>query len=75
LGGAIGSLAAILLGSLLNPWITKQLDLGVGNNLLIFKPIQVAGLVLALIIISVLAGWLPSRKAAKLDPIEALRTE
>lgn len=75
LGGAIGSLAAILLGSLLNPWITKQLDLGAGNNLLIFKPIQVAGLVLALIIISVLAGWLPSRKAAKLDPIEALRTE
>jgi putative ABC transport system permease protein len=75
LGGAIGSLSAIVLGSLLNPWITKQLDLGAGNNLLIFKPIQVTGLVLALIIISVLAGWLPSRKAAKLDPIEALRTE
>jgi ABC-type antimicrobial peptide transport system permease subunit len=49
--------------------------LGAGNDLLIFKPAQIAGLVLALIIISVLAGWLPSRKAAKLDPIEALRTE
>ena len=75
LGGFIGSISAVVIGIAINPWITKQLDLGAGNDLLIFKPAQIAGLVLALIIISVLAGWLPSRKAAKLDPIEALRTE
>ena len=75
LGGAIGSLSAVILGSALNPWITQKLSLGAGNKLLIFKPVQVLGLVAILIIISILAGWVPSRKAAKLDPIEALRTE
>lgn len=75
LGGIIGSAIAIGLGTLLNPWITTKLSLGDGNKLLIFKPIQVVGLILILMVVSVLAGWLPSRKAAKLNPIEALRTE
>ncbi len=75
IGGVIGSLVAVALGSALNPWITKTLDLGNGNSLLIFKPVEIAELVVVLMIVSILAGWLPSRKAAKLDPIEALRTE
>lgn len=75
IGGIVGSLIAVGLGYALNPWITKSLDLGVGNALLIFKPFEIAQLVVALMIVSILAGWLPSRKAAKLDPIEALRTE
>lgn len=74
LGGVIGSAIAIGLGALLNPWITKQLNLG-DSKLLIFKPIQVAILILILVVVAIFAGWLPSRKAAKLDPIEALRTE
>lgn len=75
LGGLIGSVAAVALGSALNPSITKQLNLGEGNDLLIFKWQQIVLLIGILIIISTLAGYLPSRKAAKLDPIEALRTE
>lgn len=74
LGGMIGSVIAVLLGSAINPAITKQLELG-DSNLLIFKPIEVAILVILLMLVSIVAGWLPSRKAAKLDPIEALRTE
>jgi len=75
LGGVIGSILAISLGLGLNPWITKRLNLGEGNSILIFKPIQVVALILILMAVSILAGWLPSRKASKLDPIEALRTE
>lgn len=75
LGGVIGSAAAILTGTLLNPWITETLSLEKGERLLIFDYTQVAILIAILIVISIIAGWLPSRKATKLDPIEALRTE
>lgn len=74
LGGVIGTLFALLVG-LLNPWIAKQLNLEPGTNLLVFEPLYSVILILALMLVAVIAGWFPSRKAARLDPIEALRTE
>ena len=75
LGGLVGSGIAVVLGTMLNPVITDKLSLGKGTNLLEFVWWQIAILVLVLVVIAIVAGWLPSRKAAKLDPIEALRTE
>ena len=75
LGGAIGSIAGLITGIALNPYLTKKLDLGTGNSLLIFRPLQMLLLIAALMLVATIAGLLPARKAAKLDPIEALRTE
>lgn len=75
LGGLLGAVLAVGLGTILNPWITEAIQLGEGNNLLIFQPKPIAAVVLGLMVVAVVAGILPARKAGRLDPVEALRTE
>lgn len=78
IGGVIG--VAVAYGiTFLNPVIKNTLKLqntaGVDTNLLQPNWLAWILLVLVLMIISILSGYLPARKAAKMNPIEALRTE
>lgn len=74
LGGMIGVVLAFLV-TLFNPLIASTLKLEKGTELLQMDWVMSAALVVGLMLVAILSGYFPSRKAAKLDPIEALRTE
>ena len=63
------------IGRLFNPWIVEKLKFEEGMQLLLPEAWQMVALVALLAILGIIASYLPSRKATKLDPIEALRTE
>ncbi|MCL2038099.1 FtsX-like permease family protein [Candidatus Saccharibacteria bacterium] len=75
-GSALGIGMAYLARAIVNPIASDTFlkDLP-GFNLLQFDLKWLAGLVLLVMMIAFLAGTLPARRAAKKDPIEALRYE
>jgi hypothetical protein len=66
LGGAIGLAGVWGLGRLLRTWLFEN----EAND-----PVTMAGALGVLLVVTVLASWLPARRAASTDPMEALRTD
>lgn len=77
IGGAVGTGLSWIIGNLLNPWISELVGFKPEDQiyLLQYRLIHTAVLITILVIIATASSLLPARKAAKLDPIEALKTE
>lgn len=66
-GIAVGLIASLLLGRIMEP----ELSRGVKS----YDPATLVGMTLLLAVVGVLACWIPARKAARVDPMVALRYE
>jgi len=66
--------AGMVLG-ILGAWGAGQMMQGVLFDVPPLHPATLAGTVVVMTMASLLACWLPSRRATKVDPMEALRTE
>ena len=66
IGGAVGVAAAVALA-----WLMRSLLYEVGAA----DPLTFAAVVLLLTLAALLACWIPARRAAKIDPMTALRWE
>lgn len=76
LGSVLGAAAAVGVGSVANGLIVENYltDLD-GLQVLRFEPVPVASTLLTVMLIAFLAGTLPARRAARQNPIDALRYE
>jgi putative ABC transport system permease protein len=78
IGGVFGLLLGWVLGLGLNQAIQivmKYRELPVRGNFFVVTPTLALGVILFATLIGLVAGLLPAQRAAKLDPLEALRHE
>lgn len=76
LGSAIGAALGVVTGSIISSVLSNGLLEGLpGLNLFLFDPVKTVLIILSVMVIAFLAGTIPAMRAARQDPINALRYE
>jgi ABC-type antimicrobial peptide transport system permease subunit len=78
MGGAVGLFMGWVVGRVLNQiaaWYARHRDLPLPENLFIITPSLALGSLLFALLIGIGAGLYPANRAARLDPLTALRHE
>jgi putative ABC transport system permease protein len=75
LGGIVGLAGGALIGKLLNMIARPMFDLPENVRLFHVSLWLAAGSVVFAVVVSILAGWLPARRAARMEPVAAVRYE
>lgn len=76
LGSAIGAAVGVATGSVISSVLSNGLLESLpGLSLFLFDPINTALIILSVMVIAFLAGTIPAMRAARQDPINALRYE
>jgi putative ABC transport system permease protein len=75
LGGGLGLAVGVLLGMLGNAIAHPAFDLPANVSLFHVSAWLASGSVVFSMFVSVIAGWLPARRAARLEPVAAVRYE
>jgi hypothetical protein len=76
-GGVFGVILGFVLTLVANPIVNNQLKVNSvsGTNIITIPPWLIIGVVLATTLIGILAGLYPAGRAARLNPVDALRYE
>ena len=78
LGGILGLLGGWAIGAILNQgiiWYLQHRAMPMRGIFFVVTPTLAVSAIAFAAFIGVTAGWLPSRRASRLDPLEALRHE
>ncbi|AMB60027.1 ABC transporter permease [Microterricola viridarii] len=76
LGSALGAVVAIAVGTGISSALSATVLSGLpGLTIMLFTPASIATIIGIVMLIAFLAGTLPARRAAKQNPIDALRYE
>jgi len=75
LGGLVGLGAGALVGKAVNGIAHVAFEMPAGVSLFHVSGLLAAGSVLFSVLVSVVAGWLPARRAARMEPVTAVRYE